>query len=262
MGESLPTSESPLAGRHIYICLPTYDARVDLVTLHSVIETSADLSARGVTVTWDSIVDFTARGRNTALARFWRNPAYTDFMMADTDEGWENDAVARLMMRPVDCVAGLVRARADPEHYPMRWRNDLRFIVALDPATGLPSEDGLIEIDGGGNGFFRLSRECVSMMIAAYPEREYDFHLAPGGVAWDLFAQGLHERGYWDEGLAFFRLWRAIGGRVFIDPKLKFCHAGRKVFGPSSVGDWLRNRKPEDFIGGPLDGEPTAEAAE
>jgi len=238
---------SDLAGRHVYICLPSYDARVDLLCLHSALETAADLSGRGVTITWDSIVDILARGRNTALTRFWQNPAYTDFVMIDTDQGWENDCVARLMLRPVDCVAGLVRARCDPEQYPMRWLQDRPFLQAVDPLTGAPSEDGLLEIEAGGNGCFRLSRECVRRMVEAYPDRAYDFHLVPGGVSHDLFAQGLHERGFWDEGLGFFRLWRAIGGRVWIDPHLKFCHAGRKVFGPSSVGDFLRRRPPEEF---------------
>jgi hypothetical protein len=81
-------------------------------------------------------------------------------------------------------------------------------------------------------------------MVAAYPEKRFADPNAPNSEAWALF-DNIHDGAeYWGEDFSFCRRWRAIGGRVWLDPELELHHVGFKTFS-GRIGDWLKRRPVE-----------------
>lgn len=74
----------------------------------------------------------------------------------------------------------------------------------------------------------RIKREVIEKLIEAYPGQHYkvyeDGKETAEGV--DLFPQGVHGGRWVGEDYAFCRLWRDIGGTMWVKPDIDFTHAG------------------------------------
>jgi hypothetical protein len=168
---------------------------------------------------------FIARARNTLFMKFMEKDFCSDIIMLDDDVRPESGAVARILSHPVDIVAGLYPARRDPEQYLLRW-------AQIGKAARPDKRTGLLEVDAAPTGFFRISRKAAKKMAEAYSDRWYkeDESKVKGGKALALFTEGpnFKDRTWWGEDFSFCHLWNALGGKVWIDPWLKFGHIGLK----------------------------------
>jgi len=225
--------------KKLYLALLSYTGQVEIETKNAITSAIADANALGwmvydVARVGDSAV---ARGRNSLVAEFLASDA-TDLIFADADVSWQPRALVKLAAHPVDLVLGCYPSRRDPVCYSIRWLPDPdgRGLQA-DPATGL------LEIEGGPGGFFRVTRAAIERMIAFYPELWYHDELVPGGKAYALFDFMLdrEQHLYFTEDFVFCRRWRALGGKVWLDPEIEFGHTGRHTW-RGSIGNWLRQR--------------------
>ena len=78
-------------------------------------------------------------------------------------------------------------------------------------------------------------------MTAYYADTWYHEPLVSTGKAWSLFEFRIIDRGRWSEDLSFCRMWREIGGRVWVDPIISLHHHGRKTYS-GCLGQWLLDR--------------------
>lgn len=188
--------------------------------------------------TWDlfdiqgcSLMD-TARNLmvSTMLGR-----GFDDIIMIDDDVVWEPGALIKLLNKPVDLVAASYRHRADPETYPVRWLED-RDELWADPETGL------LEVEGVATGCLRISRAAALRLTEA--AEWYNDSRAPEGRSWRIFGRILDdEHNLYGEDYSLCKLWRSIGGKVWLDPEIRMGHIGFKTF-EGKIGDWLRGRLP------------------
>ena len=58
-----------------------------------------------------------------------------------------------------------------------------------------------------------------------------------------LFLETIKDGRRWAEDYAFCRRWRALGGKIWIDPEARMLHAGRKEW-IVRVADYLGTREP------------------
>lgn len=183
------------------------------------------------------------RARNVILAQFLASDC--DVMVTlDDDIAWDGDELIQLLEHRQDFVAGVYRSKEEPAKFHAKLK-DPRVDPDLD----------LIEAERVPAGFLKLSRACVQRMTEVYSHLVYFDPHAPRKEAHDLFAFVVEDGTFWGEDYTFCRRWRAIGGRIWIDPHLTLHHIGQapevcpdglhrlkeKVF-TGNYGAWLRDR--------------------
>ena len=164
------------------------------------------------------------RARNELAAAFLASD-YADTLLIDDDMGWEPNDVLRLIASNREVIGGVgckkvIRPDTDPARWCMRalpgpWRQD---------------EMGAIEVEGVGTGFMKISRSVFASLIAAHPEwKRRGWPSMPEVVRdqyYRFFAFDPDDPEEYGEDLAFCRAWRALGGRVWIDPAIRLKHVG------------------------------------
>jgi len=182
------------------------------------------------------------RSRNALAAEFLASPC-SHTLLLDQDVSFPPEAICQLVGRDpdIDVVAGIYHQRADYGSYPVRWDHSKQYLVAVDPTTGEPSEDGLLDVEGVPAGFMRLSRRCLERMSAAYESGWYADSSVSTGRAVSLFEFSVQNHARYSEDIFFCQRWRELGGKVWVDPKLTLTHHGEKAW-TGNLGDWLRGR--------------------
>ena len=106
----------------------------------------------------------------------------------------------------------------------------LAFAIGFPDPQGVQRDraSGLIAAAHVGCGFMRIRRDCLAALIGAYPGLRYVERAQPEGsrglVA--LFDTSLADGAFWGEDYTFCDRWRAIGGRVWVDPEIRLKHIG------------------------------------
>lgn len=148
----------------------------------------------------------------------------TDLFFLDDDLGWPAAKVVEFIRRPEPILAGV---------YPKKMDN-LDFPVALEANvdTGeLITDQGLYLAQFCGGGFLRIKREVLEK-LAPLVERFKDIEMDGGFKDYPLlFDSGRDSDGWWcGEDVSFFRLARANGYPLWIDPAIEFKHKGQKAW--------------------------------
>lgn len=215
--------------RSVLICTPIARDPVWQYTV-SLLKTIRTLDALGIKCDATFVIGNSnlPKARNELLAEF-RASEYTDTLLIDDDMGWSADAVVRLLASPHPIIAGVGRKRckapnSDPEVWAVRWF----------PGEIEQDENGAISVPGVGAAFMKVSREALEQMIAAYPELKRNAPKRLTGLAaqsyyrmFEFHDDGTEESG---EDMAFCDRWRALGGKVWIDPEIELTHVGSHGF--------------------------------
>jgi predicted O-methyltransferase YrrM len=169
-----------------------------------------------------------------SIARRFLETACTDLVFIDADVIWRPNDLARLLTYDRDVVAGIYPLKQDAESYPVRH---------LQTPYLQAEADGLLEVESVPTGFLRIRRGVIEALVACshdYFEQESDTTRTP--LIFERRTEG-HARFSGD--YVFCRKWREVGGRIFIDPEMRFDHAGEKAW-RGCYGAYLRrvNRIP------------------
>lgn len=165
------------------------------------------------------------QGRNRCFAHFLASPC-SHMLFIDSDIGFSPDAVFRLIAhdRPIVGATYAKKAMGEPQY-------------AVSTMPTMESTDaGLIEVGGLPGGFLMVQRGAAERLAGAY--RDLHFTAQDGdpstegwrGHLYNLFGAEMAEGTRWSEDLAFCRRWRAIGGRVWLDPHILLEHWGMARF--------------------------------
>jgi hypothetical protein len=212
--------------KHVVIAIPAYSHTIYLATFRSLLNDITTLYNRGDKV---SLIDecgstYLDDSRGYIVADFLKTDG-TELISVDHDLVWEPGALVKMVDAPVDMCATVYRKRKDEVEYPVRFIDDHGELWA-DPETGL------LEVAGVPFGLVKCSRSMLERMVEAYPQQRV---LMPDGewmcALFECMRVGnirLHE------DFAFCERWRAIGGKVWVDPEIRTAHLGIKPF----IGHW------------------------
>ena len=195
-------------------CISTYTASlVDSVR----VLTTAGINFDYYTHNGDSYVD---RARNTICAKFLEGD-YTDLLFIDSDMQWDIEAVGRLLKAPYEVVGGAYPMKNCWEVYPCVIDTDEKGVPIVDPATGLISAEWIMA------GFLRIKRSCLEKMAEAYKDLAYqDPSADPTNPTRKYIPFFELKLGVGGEDMIFCRRWKAIGGKVWLEPRITFGHYG------------------------------------
>lgn len=201
-----------------YIAVPTHDRRVHVECMSGILSAWSELPC---VVAWHS-GSFLPRLRDRIAHAFLNESNATHLLSVDSDIAWRSTDLAALVSLDVDFAFGQYRQK-----------NPTRLLCQ----TGLIEQSGdLAEWERCGAGFLLLSRSCVGRLTAAAIEageayvdtdgiKRASLH---GTQSWVDRETGEHkvERVAEGEDFALCRRWRALGGRIYTDPRVELRHIG------------------------------------
>jgi hypothetical protein len=237
-----PTSAVPL----IFVATPCFGGLVTTGYMMSVLKLMQSAETYGFSVSLnllgrDSLI---TRARNTLVSQFVAMPEATHLMFIDSDIAFEPELVQRMMAFDQDVVGGMYPAKA------LNWNPPEKICESEPPQTatlhyvGKFCKGDELERRGpfatgvySGTGFLLIKRRVIEDMIAAYPECAYtsDHVYTPDAAARKYHA--LFEckidpktREYLSEDFGFCQLWRALGGKIWLDVEGSLLHTGTHDF--------------------------------
>lgn len=160
------------------------------------------------------------RARNAELANALHDQDVTDMIQIDADTYCSAQDLVKLVEHDADIVAAPYRTRNEPLSWPsVRW---LHQDVAL-------AENGLLEVEAVGTGLMRVSRKAMAALYEAEPQ-DYGDPTCKPGRAKPVFWFDVNNGHLWGEDIVFCRKWRALGGKVWVDPSITTAHIGTQSF--------------------------------
>lgn len=213
----------------VYLAMASYTGRPDVETQQSLVTSCLDLREHEIDVelklsVGHSIIPVV---RNGFVTDFLHSDC-TDLVMVDDDLAWEDGALRRLLSHNVSVVGGA---------YPKR-QDKLEFPVKRIPGEQVDLVTGLLKVKMLPAGFFRMTRECLELMVREYAHLKYFDRGSPykysHALFWNELDKGIDPDSdpnlpeVWGEDFTFCRRWAAMGGDIHLDTLLTFKHIGRK----------------------------------
>jgi len=189
-------------------------------------------------ITFDSLI---SRARNAATAHFMSGD-YTHLLFIDADIEFNPEDVFKLL----EIDKGVVSAG-----YPQKWLNTEKLKRVFGKGDAIPSEpmelctnhsvhlepqpyvQPVMTAKYCTTGFLLIQRSVIDTMIKAYPERRYindvdGYMSANSEFFYNLFTVEIHPetKRYESEDYGFSRLWKAIGGEIYIATDITLKHHG------------------------------------
>lgn len=233
MGASAPVFLGRFV-RHVFLAIPTLTGKCLPGTETAINFMKMEAECNGWQVTeyrWaqDSLI---SHARNVLVAKFMEHDA-TDLLFLDSDVAFGPGVFSRLMTHQPEIVAGVYRAKCDEVRYP---------VAPIDGGALQDTETGLLEVKHIPFGLVRIRRSAIEKLIAAEPDNWFYANNADRTKCHALFNTEISDRTFWGEDFYFCNKWRAIGGRVYVDPEFRLAHVnsdGKSYAG--SFAEWLRS---------------------
>jgi hypothetical protein len=145
-----------------------------------------------------------------------------DLVWIDSDVCWQPGWIFKLLSYPVDVVGGTYPKKKMPLDWPVKVIGDK---IPVDPDTKL------LEVDGLGTGFLRMSRKALQAVWDA-EQKEYDG--IKGKAKW--VCEVVVENGeIVGEDIVLCHKLQAAGFKIYLDPSMCCGHVGMHMF----TGDFL-----------------------
>lgn len=225
----------------LFVALPSYEGKICVDTADSVIREVFAAHAKGI----QFVHQFRQQNMMSAMVRNWMVGRFLEsdlshIAFVDWDVHFPTGTLVRLMEHDVDICAASYRYRSDPVDFPMAWMQEPGEVLrSVDPKTGEPKEDGLIEVSAAPTGCMVITRACLEKMIEMRQDLEYLEPSLNDKKAFSLFEWVRKNKVIFTEDYAFCYLARECGFRVWVDPDIDMRHVGYKQF-DGNLGKWLR----------------------
>lgn len=197
----------------LFICSPSYSGEFDHRFVISLLQTCKLLDKKGIGYTvyfsvYDSLV---ARTRNDLADRFMKSDC-THCLMIDADQGWQPEAVVKMLELDKPFLTGAVPGRKpDEEVYALK-------IHTNPDRTPRVNNEGLIACAANGVAFGMIKREVFDKLSKPTLHNPFPY------FQHRYFDNGDH----YGEDTFFVDSWIKDGGEVWIYPDISFDHAGVK----------------------------------
>lgn len=249
----------------ILFVTPCYGGQVFEPHFGSCQNLKEELTKQGIAHDWltgrnESLVH---RARNEMMATFLKTD-YERMMFIDADIEFKSDDVAKLWNLDTDVAVGVYPMKKRDECWYAAWING-KLVKDLDQF------DGPVPVDFAGTGFFMVKRTALLRMIQHYGhsfieddawealKREFSeavhdmmpldiirervtalmekgfspgvLYDGPHGEVPALFNTPIIDRHFDSEDYSFCRKWRAIGGKIMLEPSVRLIHWGQYAYG-------------------------------
>ncbi|HEY4355960.1 MAG TPA: hypothetical protein VGN16_09450 [Acidobacteriaceae bacterium] len=218
-----------LNGIRLMIATPTGSGKYDRQYMGSMFQTFEILRQCGAQVNFAEIpfCSDVALARAKIFGQFVRSDS-THLLSIDDDMGWNPQDVVKLLAHKRDFVAAAGPRKVFPPSFAVQNVTDLGHPLPLTFDTA-----GLIEATDIGGAFTMITMACALRVRDAYPELA--FAGDDGRVEYAVYNPVVVARRYKSEDFAFCHRWRAVGGKIYVDPYISLQHVGTHVW----QGDWM-----------------------
>lgn len=206
----------------VLIATPTHDGSLDCRHVAALVESVALLARAGIghEIRYEVGNSLVADARNRLVAHFLAG-RHGDLVFIDADIAWSPPDLLALLRHDAALVAGV---------YQRKSMAKLDFTVKFGPRIEADAQ-GLLEAERVGAGFLRLRRDGLERLVAARPELKLRDPRDPSNTTlYALFDGSIVDGEYIGEDYTFCDRWRAAGGRVLVDPRMRFTHIGSHGF--------------------------------
>ncbi len=132
----------------------------------------------------------------------------------DHDLSWKPSDLLKLIEIEGDMIAGTYRFKYEPEEYMGQ------LLCGLD-GKPIVRKDGCLKAFSAPAGFLKITKECVSKIMKAYPDLIYG---EPYNPCIDLFNHGAYKGVWYGEDYALSRRWLEMNQELWIVPDLDLNH--------------------------------------
>jgi glycosyltransferase involved in cell wall biosynthesis len=203
--------------RKVLIGTPSYDGRIDVWFANSLVATvkeaeKKDIFVHAIYTSYDSLVQ---RARNS-LVKLALDGGYDDLFFIDSDIEWEPEWLFRLLNRPEPVVGGALVKKTDTEGYTVK---------ILDKTLKYSSDKKLLEVNGVGTGFLKVSRFALEKLWEAS-----DPYTSEGEKHRMVFDIKVENGELISEDYIMCNKWQDLGYKVWLDPTITCNHIGVKKF--------------------------------
>jgi len=159
------------------------------------------------------------RAINNTLTEIMEGGEFTDVLTIDSDESWEPEAVLRLLSYPEEIVGATYRMKNNWDTFV----GTVKYEDGMPVGRMLPDGTPLLEAERVAGGFMRVKVSALKKFHDAYPELR---STEPDGVKTQFFTRIIRDGVVHCQDMAFSRLWREMGGKLWIDPMIEVGHWG------------------------------------
>lgn len=224
---SPPTASGQKNNRRVMLGTPSHDGKVDVVYLHSVINTVKLCAQNNIDVfpfhiCYESLLQIS---RNDIFKSAIQS-GVDDLVFVDSDQEWMPEQFLRVLQHPVDFVGCPVVKKGDAESYNIKC---LKWPIPRDKSTGL------LEVDSVGTGFMRLSRRAMEKMWNL--SQPYDSDKQTGNR--NVFETQVVNGSFYSEDVYFCKKWQDSGEKIYLDDEMTCSHVGTKKWN-GNFNLWLK----------------------
>lgn len=199
-----------------FLATPLLDGRVHHAYMTGAVQMSLAAEDRFIVNKYTG--SYMPANRDVLTHNFLRSGA-THLLFVDPDIGWGPEHVETLTLAKKDFITGIY-AKKQPDR-------------AIAQVLLEQREGELIEALYTAPGFLLLSRGCVERLVGAHPELVYDTGSDRVCSLWSPTFDGKP----YSEDMSFCARWRALGGRIWADPRVVLKRYGDSVFLPRGFGE-------------------------
>lgn len=218
--------------RRVMIGTPCYDGKIEVWYANSLVETikqspSYNMDIFPIWLSYDALIQ---RARNDLIALMLEMDC-DDIIFIDSDISWQPEWFFRLLNYPVDVVGGTYPKKGDDEMYPVKHLE-----ISKNPNT----DTGLLEVDGLGTGFLKMSRRAIEYLwnnSAVYAEKEY------GKVRRMVFDVVIKDEGMISEDIWVCMKLKQGGFPIWLDTTITCDHVGIKKYTGNFNTYWKKLRE-------------------
>jgi len=204
--------------KKVLIGTPCYDGRLDVWYTNSLCNTLKLAPEYGVEITpiWVSFDALIQRARNDTI-HIAMEQSVDALIWIDSDIEWQPEWFYKLLEYPQDVVGGTYRKKGDKEEYVVRQLEQR----APDPRTGL------VEVDGLGTGFVKMSRAAIEYLWNTGKPYIDPKDMQERRMIFDVV---IEDNSLISEDIHAFKTLQQGGFACYLDPKMVCNHIGPYKF--------------------------------
>jgi hypothetical protein len=204
--------------RKVLIGTPSHDGRVDVWYCNSLLQTvkqsiEKDIYVHAIYTSYDSLIQ---RSRNS-LVKIALEQGFDDLFFIDSDVEWDTDWFFNILNSPEHIVGGALIKKNDIEGYTVK---------ITDKNLKYNNLGTLIEVDGVGTGFMKISKFALEKLWES-STKYFDDNGQINSMVFDVIV----ENGQLiSEDYVVCKKWKDMGYKVWIDPTITCNHIGTKKY--------------------------------
>lgn len=220
----------------VLLAAPSYDGRFDVRFMDSLIATIELCNQNNVTILpyflcYDSLIQ---RARNDYFFAAYNSQVDALFFI-DSDIGWNPNDFLKLVLSDKDMIGATYRKKTEEEElYAVKVLGDKESDWNLNI-----SNDGLLEVQGLGCGFLKLSNRCVKILF----ESEKRYYTNEKGIIKNICDCIINENNnFVSEDITIGFKWTNLGEKLYLDTTIDLVHVGYKAY-KGNVAKWINDWK-------------------